>query len=491
MLYLSLLISIVEVLIVTVPVLLTVAFVTVAERKTMASMQRRLGPNIVGYYGLLQALSSPPKPHAFVSLPVQSSMNFRLISTISLFLLTVFFTLALRWPFKTIFGQLDMLAYYPFINTFLSLVLAFCMASASLKELSKSRIVFIIAMGAVLPLLVFFVTNNLDRVCFCITALADLYTSITLIFYPIEWGNHLLASSSGGNTGSSTGAGIGSSTGAGSGSSTGAGVDSSSGNTSIQEAIKENDEAIKATLDKYNKAVSRANRLTSVEIQRSVLETSIEGAKKQIEDKCRELSKTFEETENEIKTMERYFREQFEIEVETQRLLKDSANSPYAKLWEKKIGSPGVLLDLVQKSGAHAIDQLDKDQKTSIYDKCFGAINYEWYHPQMGLTQRLSKHIAYQNVLARIEVEQAALDAINKRNPNESSEQDIETTRANLNLAKLLISNKLAELRGEFNSKERKRWAKHFYSDGNTYYRPQGDEEKTVNWPINHDNDVD
>lgn len=75
----------------------------------------------------------------------------------------------------------------------------------------------------------------------------------------------------------------------------------------------------------------------------------------------------------------------------------------------------------------------------------------------MSLTQRLSKHIAYQNVLARIEVEQAALDAINKRNPNESSEQDIETTRANLNLAKLLISNKLAELRGEFNSKERKR----------------------------------
>lgn len=43
------LISIIEVLLVTIPALLTVAFVTVAERKTMASMQRRLGPNIVGY----------------------------------------------------------------------------------------------------------------------------------------------------------------------------------------------------------------------------------------------------------------------------------------------------------------------------------------------------------------------------------------------------------------------------------------------------------
>ncbi|RHZ43587.1 hypothetical protein Glove_991g9 [Diversispora epigaea] len=41
--------SVLEVLAVTIPVLLTVAFVTVAERKTMASMQRRLGPNAVGY----------------------------------------------------------------------------------------------------------------------------------------------------------------------------------------------------------------------------------------------------------------------------------------------------------------------------------------------------------------------------------------------------------------------------------------------------------
>jgi NADH-ubiquinone oxidoreductase chain 1 len=61
MLYIPTLISVLEVLLVTVPVLLTVAFVTVAERKTMASMQRRLGPNIVGYYGLLQAFADALK----------------------------------------------------------------------------------------------------------------------------------------------------------------------------------------------------------------------------------------------------------------------------------------------------------------------------------------------------------------------------------------------------------------------------------------------
>ena len=53
--------SILEVVLVVVPALLIVAFTTVAERKTMASMQRRLGPNIVGYYGLLQAFADALK----------------------------------------------------------------------------------------------------------------------------------------------------------------------------------------------------------------------------------------------------------------------------------------------------------------------------------------------------------------------------------------------------------------------------------------------
>jgi NADH-ubiquinone oxidoreductase chain 1 len=61
MLYLPTLISILEVILVVVPVLLSVAFVTVAERKTMASMQRRLGPNSTGYLGLLQAFADALK----------------------------------------------------------------------------------------------------------------------------------------------------------------------------------------------------------------------------------------------------------------------------------------------------------------------------------------------------------------------------------------------------------------------------------------------
>ena len=54
-------INLVEVLLILVPSLLAIAYVTIAERKTMASMQRRLGPNVVGYYGLLQAFADALK----------------------------------------------------------------------------------------------------------------------------------------------------------------------------------------------------------------------------------------------------------------------------------------------------------------------------------------------------------------------------------------------------------------------------------------------
>lgn len=40
-----------------VPLLIAVAYFTLAERKIMAAIQRRRGPNVIGYYGLLQPLS--------------------------------------------------------------------------------------------------------------------------------------------------------------------------------------------------------------------------------------------------------------------------------------------------------------------------------------------------------------------------------------------------------------------------------------------------
>lgn len=53
--------SLVEVLVVMVPVLLSVAFMTVVERKVLAAMQRRVGPNAVGAYGMLQPFADALK----------------------------------------------------------------------------------------------------------------------------------------------------------------------------------------------------------------------------------------------------------------------------------------------------------------------------------------------------------------------------------------------------------------------------------------------
>jgi NADH-quinone oxidoreductase subunit H len=47
----------IKILIIIIPLLIAVAYVTLAERKIMASMQLRKGPNVVGFFGLLQPLA--------------------------------------------------------------------------------------------------------------------------------------------------------------------------------------------------------------------------------------------------------------------------------------------------------------------------------------------------------------------------------------------------------------------------------------------------
>jgi len=53
----ALIIVLIKILIIIVPLLISVAYFTLAERKILGAIQRRRGPNVVGVYGLLQPLS--------------------------------------------------------------------------------------------------------------------------------------------------------------------------------------------------------------------------------------------------------------------------------------------------------------------------------------------------------------------------------------------------------------------------------------------------
>ncbi len=48
------LLPIIETLLIIVPLLISIALFTLAERKVMASIQRRRGPNVTGFWGVLQ-----------------------------------------------------------------------------------------------------------------------------------------------------------------------------------------------------------------------------------------------------------------------------------------------------------------------------------------------------------------------------------------------------------------------------------------------------
>ena len=84
------LITLLKILSTTVPLLLAVAFFTVAERKIMGAIQRRRGPNVIGFVGLLQAIADGLRLLVKETiLPSNSNLGIFLLAPVLSFILSV------------------------------------------------------------------------------------------------------------------------------------------------------------------------------------------------------------------------------------------------------------------------------------------------------------------------------------------------------------------------------------------------------------------
>jgi len=114
-------IIIIKVLAIIVPVLIAVAFFTVAERKIMGAIQRRRGPNVIGFMGLLQALADGLK--LFVketTLPSNSNLTVFILAPMLSFILSLISWSVIPFSNKIVAADINLGSLYLFSISSLS-----------------------------------------------------------------------------------------------------------------------------------------------------------------------------------------------------------------------------------------------------------------------------------------------------------------------------------------------------------------------------------
>jgi len=155
-----------KILIIIIPLLLSVAYFTIAERKIMGSIQRRKGPNVIVFLGLLQPLADGLK--LFVKetiLPSNSSIFLFLGAPIMTFILSLIGWSVIPFSYQIVLIDLNIGVLYLFAVSSLS-VYGIVMAGWS----SNSKYPFLGALRSAAQMISYEVSIGFIIVNVCICA---------------------------------------------------------------------------------------------------------------------------------------------------------------------------------------------------------------------------------------------------------------------------------------------------------------------------------
>jgi NADH-quinone oxidoreductase subunit H len=164
------LICVIKFLAIAVPLLVAVAYLTLLERKVMASMQRRKGPNVVGAYGLLQPLADGLKLFLKESIvPASAHKGIFILSPILTFLLALSLWAAVPFGEGMVYADINIGVLYLFAVSSLGVYGVICSGWASNTKYSfigalrsaAQMISYEIGMGFIL-LLIFLMVGSLN-----------------------------------------------------------------------------------------------------------------------------------------------------------------------------------------------------------------------------------------------------------------------------------------------------------------------------------------
>ena len=112
---------IIKILTIVIPLLISVAYFTLAERKIMGSMQRRKGPNVIGFLGLLQPLADGLKLFAKETiLPSNANLFLFFVAPIITFLLSLIGWSVIPFSENSVLSDLNIGILYLFTVSSLS-----------------------------------------------------------------------------------------------------------------------------------------------------------------------------------------------------------------------------------------------------------------------------------------------------------------------------------------------------------------------------------